>query len=276
MDPVQLVDQDPPLKDAASGPSSSSLSPEGMLLLVSRNESLELTSDLAEIAEGPPSHSILPLPRSGTSPVATPPASQAKRRPSPTHTTTPSSSQLGPRSLPHTPATPVVSELPSRAESMPQSTLATHPPIRAMPRSILESRARMPQSTACIPSKPSVHSSPPSSQEVKTNLQNLLVKHIALASKAIIVYVEEHGCADLLLKLKVLDLRTRREELDRLEASTLAVTGQIVQVVRQAEEDVVTYLDGREESVDVDFDLRIKILDLKTRLQEWRKTLTSE
>lgn len=110
------------------------------------------------------------------------------------------------------------------------------------------------------------------SQGIKGDIQHSLAEHIALASNAVIAHVEEHGCDDLVLKFKILDLGSRRAELARLQTSSaLDMVKQILKMVRHAEEDIVAYLDGREDIVGVDLELRFKILDLKTRLQVWRK-----
>lgn len=114
-------------------------------------------------------------------------------------------------------------------------------------------------------------------------LKQQLDQHINLATTAIIDHVEAHGCKDVSLKFKILDLRMLRDELDRLrtESDPAAQEQEIKeeltcarQLVREAEEDIVAYLtalEGSGKMGEVGFQLRIKVLRLKTRLQEWKK-----
>ena len=97
--------------------------------------------------------------------------------------------------------------------------------------------------------------------------------HIRQAQQAVFSHVESFGCADLDLKLRILDWKTRVMELEMMnEAEELCmyVERRLTEMVHEAREDVIARI--RQERC-TDIELRIKVLDLETRVVEKNKML---
>lgn len=219
----------------------------------------ELKSPPLPVEQPPSSTSALPLPRSPTS----------SHLPSPV--TSPVVPVLHPTTSPHTsPRLPVASTSSSLSQRDPQ-----HSPNRSLPKVSTLSMAQRERNL-----------------DVARNQTDN-------ASAAIVAYVNAHGCADTILNFKIVTLRARRDALrplrsrghTALQNSVLqnvklrAQAVAIEQYVRQAEEDIVRYLEQLDEKAhiqvedadmeqdvdpdpEVDYLLRMKILELKFSLDK--------
>ena len=93
------------------------------------------------------------------------------------------------------------------------------------------------------------------------------------AERMLVSYVESVGCMDLTLKLSILDLRTRFVELDTLSRAENTDSGDVrrlEELVREARDTVIRNV---VEECCKDIELKIKVLDLETRIEEKRKMM---
>ena len=107
-------------------------------------------------------------------------------------------------------------------------------------------------------------------------IHNDIEGHIRHAELAVISYVESFGCTDLALKLKILDLKTRARELDRLsrvEGASPDVVQDLKDLVRDARADVINHI---KQDRCKDIELRITVLDLETRVTEEEMILEAD
>ena len=97
--------------------------------------------------------------------------------------------------------------------------------------------------------------------------------HIREAELLVFSYVESFGCTGLDLKLSILDLKTRAVELkmrSHTEEAGSSTVRKLTEMVHEAREDVIA---GIRQDRCTDIELRIKVLDLETRVVEKRKML---
>lgn len=100
--------------------------------------------------------------------------------------------------------------------------------------------------------------------------------HTRHAELAVISYVEAFGCTDLALKLKVLDLRTRAKELDRL-SRVEGVSPDVVQALKGLVPDARAHvIDYIKQDRCKDTELKIMVLDLETRVIEEEMILEAD
>ncbi len=102
---------------------------------------------------------------------------------------------------------------------------------------------------------------PESADKVKLQLAQLVHK----ATWDVVNHVDNSGCSDVALKLKILDLKTRMVELVKAGGSGIQndVTKMLHDSIRRRQEDIVRY--GVENNCG-EITLKLKILDLNTRL----------
>ncbi|CAL1703421.1 unnamed protein product [Somion occarium] len=124
--------------------------------------------------------------------------------------------------------------------------------------------------------------------------QAQLLTHIRKADWAIITHTETFPCPDVILKLKILDLKTRILERDKLptnpgnpdvlSSASVASATKLDELIQNAREDVVRYVRGGKDDkgnkVGIgeggyggDIELKLKVLDLETRVSEWRRIM---
>jgi hypothetical protein len=116
---------------------------------------------------------------------------------------------------------------------------------------------------------PNVHQ--PHHQTHRSELES----HIQQADRMIISHVESFGCTDLSLKLGILDLKTRiamgaeMREDDRAKNS--GAVKKLDEFIWEARDIVIRYIRQNECA---DIELKVKVLDLETRVVEYRKVFT--
>lgn len=96
-------------------------------------------------------------------------------------------------------------------------------------------------------------------------VQLQLAQVVHKATWDIVNHVDNIGCKDVILKLKILDLKTRMVELVKAGGSGVQndVTKMLHESIRRRQEDIVRY--GIENTCG-EISLKLKILDLNTRL----------
>lgn len=129
---------------------------------------------------------------------------------------------------------------------------------------------------------PRTRNADPANAGIPADFYDILNESILEAASEIVSYVVEHGCTDLSLHLKVLDLGTRLRELTRFvstidtDTNTLAhgtkpegAKGEerlaaLEEMLVAAQIAVVDYVKSKECS---DIRLQVRIMDLDTRLK---------
>ncbi|PSR71195.1 hypothetical protein PHLCEN_2v12927 [Hermanssonia centrifuga] len=108
---------------------------------------------------------------------------------------------------------------------------------------------------------------------------NILQQLVNAQASRIIDYVQNRGCGDIMLKMKVLDLKTRLSELDKLteerdnpgrsgNSGKDRLIGKLKDMVLTAQEEMVEIV---QKEGCPDIELKLMILDLNTRLTEFKK-----
>lgn len=104
-------------------------------------------------------------------------------------------------------------------------------------------------------------------------LCNDIEAHIRQAERAVFSHVGSHGCTDLDLKLRILDWKTRVVELEMMGyAEEVCPFGEqrLTRMIHNARKDVIACI---KQEPCTDIELRIKVLDLETRVVEKNKML---
>lgn len=114
---------------------------------------------------------------------------------------------------------------------------------------------------------PAVEARSESDQDLEAvdQVQLQLARLVHKATWDVVNYVDNIGCSDVTLKLKILDLKTRMVELVKAGGSGVQndVTKMLHESIRRRQEDIVRY--GIENTCG-EINLKLKILDLNTRL----------
>ncbi|KAF7796916.1 hypothetical protein EIP86_008101 [Pleurotus ostreatoroseus] len=110
------------------------------------------------------------------------------------------------------------------------------------------------------------------SDDKSAAINTALLRHIKLTGADITRYIEENSCADTELLLQVLDMKTRIQELDIADGDPGAdVKVGDMKMRERLKQEVLRFARGITAYVKdhgcEDFDLRMKVLDLGTRLQ---------
>lgn len=123
---------------------------------------------------------------------------------------------------------------------------------------------------------PPAHKYNPHQQSTtRTLIHRHILHEIRAVDQAIIDHVETFLLSDVLLKLSVLDLKTRITERDNIPKGDHAANSDLAkkldELIQRAREDIIEYVKHNIGNADYEwagFELRLKVLDLDTRIAE--------